>query len=69
MIKRCECLRYLCLTANRKNESRYFFYDDDLYPIESVFPLEDFEVETGRLIVRIIIIFIVEFLSIERMIE
>lgn len=49
-MKRCQCLRYLSLMSNRKDESTYVFVDNDLYPIEAVFPLEDFEPETGHLI-------------------
>ena len=49
-MKRCQCLRYLALMSNRKNESTYVFVENDLYPIEAVFPLEDFVPETGSLI-------------------
>lgn len=50
MIKRCQCLRYLCLKANRRDEGHYFFYEEELLPIEAIFTLEDFEPETGHLI-------------------
>ena len=47
---KCNCLRYLTLIAGRKDESVYVFVDGDLLPIESVYPLEEFETGTGALI-------------------
>lgn len=49
-MKKCECLRYESLRANRKNESVYVFVEDGLYSVESIFPLEDFVMDSGELI-------------------
>ncbi len=49
-MKRCSCLRYFTLVSGKKDESIYTFIDGKLIPVESVFPLEDFETGTGALI-------------------
>lgn len=51
-LKRCQCLRYEALRANRKGESVFIFMDDGLYPVEAIFPLEDFEKDSGELILK-----------------
>jgi hypothetical protein len=48
-MKKCQCLRYAALLANRKDEISYVFIDNALVPIESAYPLEDFETGTGAL--------------------
>jgi hypothetical protein len=51
-MKKCNCLRYEALRANRRNESVYIFLDDGLYPVEAIFPLEDFKKDSGELITK-----------------
>lgn len=48
-MRKCQCLRYAALLANRKDESSYVFIDNALIPIEAAYPLEDFETGTGVL--------------------
>lgn len=49
---KCDCIRYLALLADMKGESVYLFIEEEgLVPIEAAYPLEDFEVKTGNLIV------------------
>jgi hypothetical protein len=49
-MRKCNCLRYEALRANRRDESMYVYRDDGLYPIEAIYPLEDFEPASGKLI-------------------
>lgn len=49
---RCDCIRYLALLADSKKETVYVFIEDEgLVPIEAAYPLEEFEVNTGNLII------------------
>jgi hypothetical protein len=49
-MKKCQCLRYALLLANKKDEAAYVFIEGDLVPIEAAFPLEDFVTKTGALV-------------------
>jgi hypothetical protein len=51
-MKKCNCLRFFSLQAGRDDKSHYVFIaDQGLIPIESLYPLEDFEEKTGKVIV------------------
>lgn len=47
---KCKCIRYALLNAGIKDEILYVFVDGELVPVDSVFPLEDFETQTGKLV-------------------
>lgn len=49
-MRKCQCLRYALLLADKKDEAAYVFVEGALVPIEAAFPLEDFKTRTGALI-------------------
>jgi len=49
-MKKCQCLKYALLLANKKDEAAYVFTEGALVPIEAVYPLEDFVTKTGALV-------------------
>ena len=49
-MKKCDCIRFLALKASMKDESIYLFNEDEFIPVEAVFPLEEFEPNTGKIL-------------------